>query len=83
MHYHGFNGTHIMSGCPISSRPSMLGQSGISNGTISSCMSLSHVGPFNLYSGFLHCGKFVANLKCTKRNLNIAHNFYKIAQNLA
>ena len=46
-----------MSGRGISSKPGMVGKSGINNGTISCCMSLSQVGQFNLYSGFLHCGQ--------------------------
>ena len=57
MHYHGFDETRIMSGRGISSKPSMLGKSGINNGTISCCMSLSHVGQFNFYIGFMLCGQ--------------------------
>ena len=56
-HHHGFDRNRIMSCRGISSKPSMLGKSGINNGTISCCMSLSQVGQFNLYSGFLHCGQ--------------------------
>ena len=54
-HHHGFDGTRIVSSRGISSKPSMLGKSGINNGTISCCMSLSQVGQFNQYNGFLRC----------------------------
>ena len=56
-HHHGFDGTRIMSGQGISSKPSMLGKSDINSGTVSCCISHSQVGQFNMYSGFLHCGQ--------------------------
>ena len=56
-YHHGIDGTRIMSGQGISSKPSMLGKFDINNGTISCCISHSKVGQFNMYSGFLHCGQ--------------------------
>ena len=81
-HHHGFDRNRIMSCRGISSKPSMLGKSGINNGTISCCMSLSQVGQSTCT--VVSCiVDNLANLKRKKSNLNIAHNFYKIVQNLA
>ena len=44
-----------MSGRGMSSKPSMVGKFGINNGTMFSYISLSHVGYFNWYCGFLYC----------------------------
>ena len=79
-HHHGFDRNRIMSCRGISSKPSMLGKSGINNGTISCCMSLSQVGQFNLYSGFLHCGqscKFEAQEKRPKYHPQFLQNCTK------
>ena len=80
MYYHGFDGTCIMLGRGISSKPSILGKSGINNGTIPTAQSLSHVGQFNLYSGFLHCGqscKFEEHEKQPKYRLQFLQNCTK------
>ena len=71
-----------MSGRGISSKPGMVGKSGINNGTISCCMSLSQVGQFNLYSGFLHCGQS-CKFERQEKQPKYRPQFLKIAQNLA
>ena len=82
MHYHRFDGTHIiMSGRGISSKSSMVGKSGINNGTMSSCISLSLVGNSNWYSGFLHCEqsfKFKTHEKQAKYRPQFLQNCTKL-----
>ena len=81
MHYHRFDGTHIMSGRGMSSKPSMVGKFGINNGTMFSYISLSHVGYFNWYCGFLYCEqscKFKTHENQVKYHLQFLQNCTKL-----